>query len=181
VLQAVQPLLFGLRVLDIAALPGDEQLLGAWTAAAGHDEAASSSSSSQQVKWSHLLHLQQSSQEWAAAVAAFSEKWPAWWSEDVQDSYAQFVDGAAVVIPAIKQQFADAIELCRTLVAAAPLPVVYNNPSCGSFAGVSEAAASCKACAGCSCRYCSVACQKADWKRHKGACKRMAAAGQTCV
>jgi hypothetical protein len=144
-------------------------------------DSSDSSSSSQQVKWSHLLHLQHSSPQWAAAVAAFSEKWPSWWRVKVEDSYAEFVDGAAEVVPEIKQQCADAVELCRTLVAAAPLPVVCNNPSCGSFAGVSEAAASCKACAGCSCRYCSVACQRADWKRHKHACKRMAAAGQTCM
>jgi hypothetical protein len=79
------------------------------------------------------------------------------------------------------QHYAEAIGLCRALAAAAPLLVVCNNPSCGNTEGVSEAAAASKACAGCRCRYCSVACQRADWKRHKGACRRMAAAGVACV
>lgn len=51
--------------------------------------------------------------------------------------------------------------------------MVCNNPSCETLAGVSEASASCKACTGCGCRYCSVACQGADWRRHKQACQRM--------
>jgi hypothetical protein len=76
-----------------------------------------------------------------------------------------------------EQLYADALQLCRTLTAAAPITVVCNNPSCENLAGVREAAASCKACAGCSCRYCSVACQRADWKRHKRACRQLAAAG----
>jgi hypothetical protein len=158
-----------------------EDLLAAG-AAAGHDEATSSS---QQAKWSHLLYLQHSSPKWAAAIMAFSEKWPTYWAEDLEHRYAQFFGGAAVVMPNIKQQCAVAVKLCRTLVAAAPLPVVCNNPYCESLAGVSEAAASCKACAGCSCHYCSVACQRADWKPHRSACKRMAAQqpadGHICV
>uniref|UniRef100_A0A383WDM2 MYND-type domain-containing protein n=1 Tax=Tetradesmus obliquus TaxID=3088 RepID=A0A383WDM2_TETOB len=201
VLGAVQPLLLGLQALGSVGAPGcGGQLQAVETeaaaAAAGPNEASSSSSNSsnvptsatcgsstsssssgQQVKWSHLLHLQQSSPECAAALAAFCGKWPMWWEELVPDSYAHATGSNAVLEPTIKQQFADAIELCRALVAAAPLPVVCNNPSCESFSATSEAAASCKACAGCGCRYCSVACQKADRKRHRGACKRMAAAG----
>jgi hypothetical protein len=76
------------------------------------------------------------------------------------------------------QQYAAAVGLCRALAAAAPLPVGCNNPSCGNTEGAGEAAAASKACIGCRC---SVACQRADWKRHKGACRRMAAAGQACV
>lgn len=134
------------------------------------------------MKWGHLLQLQQTSQEWAAAVTGFSSKWPNMWKEgSLEDTYAEFVAGADVVVPTTKQLFADAVEFCRTLVAAAPLPVVCNNPDCGSFASVSEAAASCKACAGCGCRYCSVECQRGDWKRHRRACKRMAAAKLSCV
>jgi hypothetical protein len=64
------------------------------------------------------------------------------------------------------------------LVAAAPLPLVCNNPGCENMAGVSEAGGARKVCAGCRCRYCSAACQAADWRRHKRACKRMAAAGR---
>jgi hypothetical protein len=82
-------------------------------------------------------------------------------------------------VPAL--QFAEqCMQLCRALVAAAPLPLVCNNPGCEAMAGLSEAAAARKVCAGCRCRYCSAACQAADWRRHKRACKRMAAAGQAC-
>jgi hypothetical protein len=80
----------------------------------------------------------------------------------------------------IGQLYTYALEFCRTVVAAVPLPVVCNNPSCENMGGVSEAAAAGKLCVGCRCRYCSAACQAADWKRHRRACKRMAAAGQAC-
>jgi hypothetical protein len=75
----------------------------------------------------------------------------------------------------------EAVGLCRALADAAPITVVCNNPSCENLAGVSEAAASCKACPGCRCRYCSAACYRADWRRHKHACKQLAAAGFTCA
>jgi hypothetical protein len=80
----------------------------------------------------------------------------------------------------VGQLYADALELCRAVVAAAPLPVVCNNPSCERLEGISEAAAAGKLCAGCRCRYCSAACQAADWRRHKRACKRMSAVGHMC-
>jgi hypothetical protein len=66
-------------------------------------------------------------------------------------------------------------------VTAAPITVICNSPSCDHLGGVSEAAAACKACAVCSCRYCSVACQRSDWKRHKQACRLLAAAGESCA
>jgi hypothetical protein len=134
------------------------------------------SSASQQVKWGYLLRLQQCSPQWAAAVAAYEANQPNW--EEVQRGY---MPSSVTAAEQHSQQYAEAIGLCRALAAAAPLPVVCNNPSCGNLEGVSEAAAASKACAGCRCRYCSVACQRADWKRHKGACRRMAAAGQACV
>ncbi|KAF6254936.1 hypothetical protein COO60DRAFT_273590 [Scenedesmus sp. NREL 46B-D3] len=80
----------------------------------------------------------------------------------------------------VDQLHTDALELCRALVAAVPLPVVCNNPNCESLEGASEAAAASKMCAGCHCRYCSAACQAADWRRHRRACKGMVAAGQKC-
>jgi hypothetical protein len=80
----------------------------------------------------------------------------------------------------VGQLYTDAIQFCRAMVAAASLPVVCNNPSCERLDGISEAAAAGKLCAGCRCRYCSAACQAADWRRHKRACKRMSAAGQMC-
>jgi hypothetical protein len=134
------------------------------------------SSGSQQIKWGYLLRLQQCSPEWAAAVAAYEANQPDW--EEVE---AGVLPSTAAAAEQLIQWYAEAIGLCRTLVAAAPLPVVCNNPSCDNTEGVSEAAAASKACAGCRCRYCSVACQRADWKRHKRACRLMAAAGQACV
>jgi hypothetical protein len=78
------------------------------------------------------------------------------------------------------RQFADAVKMCRGLAAAAPLKLLCNNPSCEDFSGVSEAAATAsKRCTACRCcNYCSVACQRADWKRHKHACRHIAAAGE---
>jgi hypothetical protein len=63
--------------------------------------------------------------------------------------------------------YQDALRLCRTVTAVAPLPVVCNNPGCGELGGVSEAAAARYVCAGCGCRYCSAACQAAGWRGHK--------------
>jgi hypothetical protein len=169
-----------------AAAAASEALAG--DACAGPPEQSSSSSSigstrnsdtssaSQQVKWGYLLRLQQCSPQWAAAVAAYEANQPNW--EDLQP---WALPSTAAAVEQHSKQYAEAVGLCRALVAAAPLPVVCNNPSCGNIEGVSEAAAASKACAGCRCRYCSVACQRADWKRHKDACRRMAAAGQACV
>jgi hypothetical protein len=135
---------------------------------------SSSSSSSQQAKWGHLLQLQQVNAHWAAAAAAFDTKWSSYnWSglESQLDSCT--VSEAETN----KQLFSDALQLLRVLAAAAPLTVVCNNPSCQNLSGVSEAAASCKACGRCRCRYCSGACQRADWQRHKAGCRALAAAG----
>jgi hypothetical protein len=146
---------------------------------AGSSSGSSSNSNGiragQQLKWGYLLHLQQCSPQWAAAVAAYEASQPHWEEEN-----AVVLPSTAAAAEQHSRQYAEAIGLCRALAAAAPLPIVCNNPSCGNTEGLSEAAAASKACAGCRCRYCSVACQKADWKRHKDACRRMAAAGQAC-
>jgi hypothetical protein len=146
---------------------------------AGVDGSSSSRSDrdGQQAKWGHLLRLQQYSPQWAAAAAAFSTKWH---DIDWQLMSNWQATGSSLTAEHIDQLYADALALCRKLIAAAPLTVVCNNPSCESLEGVSEAAACCKACAGCGCRYCSVECQRSDWKRHKPACKCMAAAGLMC-
>jgi hypothetical protein len=133
-------------------------------------------SAGQPVKWGYLLRLQQCSPQWAAAVAAYEANQPS--REEVQ---AGVLPSSGAAAEQHSQRYAEAISLCRALAAAAPLPVVCNNPDCENTEGVSEAAAASKACAGCRCRYCSVACQRAEWRRHKGACRRMAAAGQACV
>jgi hypothetical protein len=133
---------------------------------------SSSSSSNQPATWGHLLRLPQINAQWAAAAAAFDAKWQSYdW---------QGVSSMATEAAAVEQLHKDALQLCRVLADAAPLTVVCNSPSCRTLAEVSEAAASCKACVGCGCRYCSVVCQRGDWKRHKVACRCMAAAGMMC-
>jgi hypothetical protein len=77
----------------------------------------------------------------------------------------------------MRQLYQDALRICRTFTALAPLPVVCNNPGCYELSGVSEAATARYVCAGCGCRYCSAACQAAGWRSHKKACRRMAAYG----
>jgi hypothetical protein len=182
VLEVMQPLLAAMRSLGMAPSPvvaaGSAAAAASASASSSSSAAASadSSSSSHHTKWGHLLCLQQSSQQWAAAVAAY----------DASHPYPEAaVEGAlpssAAAAEQLAQQYAEALALCRTLAAAAPVTVVCNNPSCSNLAGVSEAASACKACAGCRCRYCSVDCQRADWKRHKRACRLLVAAGMTCA
>uniref|UniRef100_A0A383WED8 MYND-type domain-containing protein n=1 Tax=Tetradesmus obliquus TaxID=3088 RepID=A0A383WED8_TETOB len=134
-------------------------------------------SSSQPVSWGYLLQLQQNSASWTAKVAAFDAKWPGW-RVDVRSLHAD--SSSEEAMQQTQQQYTDARKLCKALAAAAPLPLVCNNPGCESLARVSEAAAASKRCGRCKCRYCSAACQTADWERHKHACKGMAAAGLTC-
>jgi hypothetical protein len=128
------------------------------------------------VKWGYLLQLRQYSPGWAAAAATLIENWPSL-EKLVTSTAAEEVFSSQ----RCAQLYIDAVALCRALADAAPITVVCNNPNCESLAGVSEAAASCKACSRCKCRYCSAACQAADWKRHKHACRQLAAAGYTCV
>jgi hypothetical protein len=205
-LHALQPVMFTMATLGMLELAaGDAQDRAAAAAAAGdaQDRAAAaavaggpdvtaasgsnpqatnaSSSSSTQLKWGHLLYLQQFSPEWAAAVAAFNVEWPGWWRDDIEARCAVLRSGAPLLLEGVQSMYDDALQLTKTLVDTAPLPAVCNNPKCEGLSGVSEAAAACKACAVCMCRYCSVTCQRADWKRHKPACKRLAAAGLTCA
>jgi hypothetical protein len=173
--------------------------------AAAAGSSGSSGSSSQQVKWGYLLRLQQASPCWAAAVAAFDAKWPGW-HDDAHNAIAGCAGPiSAEAMQQTQQQYTETLELCRALAAAAPLPLLCNNPGCENLARVSEAAATSKRCTRCKCHYCSAVCQKANWEQHiiiimlpnqaiastpsaprpweqhKHACKRMAAAGQTCV
>jgi hypothetical protein len=156
----------------------------------GSGGASSSSSSSnnssgsrvQQKKWGYLLQLHQASPRWAAAVAAYDAgSWDLLQQALDTDTLWLNIGSTPGGWERVAQQYRATVELCRVLAAEAPLPLICNNPSCDNLAGVSEAAAACKKCAGCRCCYCSAACQTADWKRHKAACRRMAAAGLTCV
>jgi hypothetical protein len=157
-------------------------------AAGGSSSSSSSSSSieasSQQVKWGYLMRLQQINPQWAAAWEAYQAQLQDW--EEVTSgappsSAAAEPPPAAAAAEQSTQKYTAAIELCRALVTAAPITVICNNPSCENLSGVSEAAAACKACAGCGCRYCCVACHRTDWKRHKQACRLLAAAGERCA
>jgi hypothetical protein len=147
---------------------GADMSAGSAAAVSGSAASSSTSSSMGQAKWTYLIEVQ-CSKEWTEAAAAFDSKWPD--SLDVQQ-LEEPVD--------LGQLYADVLQLCKALAAAAPLPLVCNAPSCENLTGLSESAAAVKSCAGCCCRYCSAACQAADWRRHKKACKRMAAAAQAC-
>jgi hypothetical protein len=135
-----------------------------------------SSSSSQQVQWRYLLDLLQADPVWAAAAAKFRAAKGA--LDQQRCVNLAYEDDCAELDT---QRYAEGLEMCKALTAAAPLTVVCNNPSCENLAGVSEAAAASKLCVGCRCRYCCAACQAIDWRRHKRACRRMAAAGQSCA
>jgi hypothetical protein len=169
------------------------------------DESGNSSTSctgAASVRWGYLLLQLQQSKGWAEAAAAFDSKWPdalrvlnaaladqsntgtagnigssSSSSTAVGASSSQQQQQQPSAQDDISQMYADALQLCRALVAAAPLPLVCNNPSCDNLAGASETAVATKLCAGCRCRYCSAACQAADWRRHRKGCKAMTAAG----
>jgi hypothetical protein len=140
-------------------------------------DAGRSSSTGLQPKWSYLLCLQQSSKKWRTATAEYEVS-----SVDLAGFrlLAGAMEEGSNFAADLERSFKESLQLMRTFAAVAPLPVVCNNPSCENLGGVSEAAAACKVCAGCRCRYCCAACQRADWLRHKRACRRMAAAGATC-
>jgi hypothetical protein len=181
-LTAVQGALGTLKVLEVVP-----QLGGSTTAASAaasssssnssrevcRSSSSSSGSSSEQIKWCHLLQLQHSPQL-AAAAAEFVAKWPNWYTDK------SLVIDAPAVAAQIEEKYANALQLCEVLAAAAPLRGVCSYMGCEKLAGVSEAAAAGKICGGCKASYCSVACQKADWPLHKHACKRMSAAGERC-
>jgi hypothetical protein len=126
------------------------------------------------VQWGYLLQLQQSSPRWAAAVAAYEAGcWDLLRQPFDLNTKWQHISSTPGGWEQVTQQYRAAVELCRVPAAEAPLPVICNNIGCENFAGVSEAAAACKKCARCSCRYCNRACQEADYQRHKAACRRM--------
>ena len=64
--------------------------------------------------------------------------------------------------------------LMKLLMAEVPSPVGCNSPACVDLSEDSEHEGSNRRCAGCKVAcYCSEACQKAHWKEHRGACKRL--------
>jgi hypothetical protein len=166
-------------------------------ARAGHSSCSnagsSSSSSSAPVRWQYLLRLLES-RKLAFATAAFSSKWTISRIESVisankldPKAVSEGWESGEVIAAALSsenfvqlhQLYHDALSVCQTLTAVAPLPVVCNNPGCWvrTLEHASEAAAARYVCAGCGCRYYSAACQAAGWRSHKKACRRMAACG----
>jgi hypothetical protein len=137
---------------------------------------SSDNSSGSKLKWGHLLKLQQSSAHWAAAVTAHSTSCKNSITGPQLQGDDESAAGMARQVEQTRREYAASIALCKELAAAAPLAVVCNNLGCSNLAGVSDAVTGARACSGCRCRYCSVECQKADWQRHKHACRSMAAA-----
>jgi hypothetical protein len=138
----------------------------------GSQSSSSSSSSSRTVRWQHLLRLHESRKLMAAVTAL---RWAPGHIVPLIVSDALRVSSREQMH--LRQMYQDAMDVCRSLVAVAPLPVVCNNPQCKALHRVSDAAAARYVCAGCGCRYCSAACQAAGWRSHKKACRRMAACG----
>jgi hypothetical protein len=97
----------------------------------------------------------------------------------------QTVDDSAVAAAAhsskkeaMNKIYSAALQFCRVLAGAAPLPHLCNNLGCSSLAaGGTEAAAAVKVCSGCGAWYCSAGCAAAHWRQHKKACRRMRALG----
>ena len=93
------------------------------------------------------------------------------------NSHKVLVEGGPVAVLGVPdyermvQLLEQLMALCEGVVAAVPLPLGCNNPSCTSLDGVSEASAA-KVCSGCKkAHYCGTACMKAHWKEHKPYCK----------
>jgi hypothetical protein len=181
-----------------AAVAAAEARHAASSADASAAAAAVEGNGTGRIKWAYLQHLQQHS-SWLEAAAAFNTNWPnvtvdidRLEYEDCTPTSSSSSGGTGNVEAGstgmhsshqpvnIDKLHADALQLCRALVAAAPLPLVCNNLSCNNFVGSSETQAAAKVCAGCRCRYCSAACQAADWRQHRTACKSMVAAELAC-
>lgn len=162
-----------------------------------------SGSAGRRARCSYLLQLGQS-RKLTAAYAAYTAKWPATSAVDCNNTTSTHDSGSAgggaapvatkggggrssVVkspkVCSIKQdtctgeQYSDAVQFCRVLVDAVPLPHICNNLDCRSLSKTSEAAAAVKVCSGCGAWYCCSDCAVAHWLRHKQACRRMAALG----
>jgi hypothetical protein len=156
----------------------------------GHPPSSSSSSSAGHVRWDYLLQLGRS-KKLTAAVSDVSSNWAAGDMQqtvaavlqDVNSPAGAAADPDAAVAAAthsrkqaMDEMYSAALQFCRVLAGAAPLPHLCNNLGCSSLAaGGTEAAAAVKVCSGCGAWYCSAGCAAAHWRQHKKACRRMAA------
>jgi hypothetical protein len=177
------------------------QLLGLGSTAQPCSSGCSSNSSGSSVRvcWAYLLQLARSKKLAAACdkmASAASHYEEAMALGDKTDSkYAHTDDhkgfcepttaAAALLLAAAhsrnqaaNEMYGAALQFCRVLAGAAPLPHLCNNLGCSSLAaGGTEAAAAVKVCSGCGAWYCSAGCAAAHWRQHKKACRRMRALG----
>jgi hypothetical protein len=76
-------------------------------------------------------------------------------------------------------EFVQQLRAAGAALTCLPTHMTCNNPSCSNVAGPSElqlVTGSSSQCGGCrTARYCSRTCQLEHWKRHKPACKALAA------
>jgi hypothetical protein len=206
-LQAFAQLVVALRLLGLLpqdAADGTGPGVTADATAVRRNSSSSSSSSSsaglssiQQTKWAYFMDLGIAENQSVVEATAALDNSP--WADVLSRLFLSEISVAdslradsgvaanrsAGTVPAEhaarnSQLYTTSLELCRAVVAAAPLPQGCSNPRCENMAGLSEASAARKVCAGCRCRYCSAACQVADRRKHRHACRRMAAAGQAC-
>jgi hypothetical protein len=167
--------------LPAAAAPADGQ---------PPSSSSSSSSSAGHVRWGYLLQLGRS-KKLTAAVSDVNSNWAAGDMQQTVGAVLQDVNSPAGAAAdhdsavaaathsrkqAMDEMYSAALQFCRVLAGAAPLPHLCNNLGCSSLAaGGTEAAAAVKVCSGCGAWYCSAGCAAAHWRQHKKACRRMAA------
>jgi uncharacterized membrane protein YgcG len=145
------------------------------------------SSTAEGVQWVYLLQLRRSKKLQAAAQvmdSTFNDSrtelcksvfMGTEWLED-RASPAAAVQGRR---EHMQDMYSAALQFCRVLAGAVPLPHLCNNLGCSSLAaGRTEAAAAVKVCSGCGAWYCSAGCAAAHWRQHKKACRRMVALGR---
>jgi hypothetical protein len=174
---AAEDLVLALQRLGVASAAGDNS---SSSDSSSSVHGSRSSSSSKQVRWSYLLRLQQSSPKWAAAVAAIHHKQPRFAQHDQSGSDQHAATSSSGLdcddVALVQQQYDDALQLLRALVAAAPVTVGCSSLACQNLAGVRDTAAAESRCSRCKCcHYCSTACQVADWLLHKQVCRKLAA------
>jgi hypothetical protein len=152
------------------------EVAGTAATAAADREPPYSSSSAGHVRWGYLLHLGRS-KKLAAAVSDVSSSWSA---ADMQqtvaavlqdvnspagaaaDPYSAVAAAAHSRQQAMNAMYSAALQFCRVLAGAAPLPHLCNNLGCSSLAaGSTEAAAAVKVCSGCGAWHCSAGCAAA--------------------
>jgi hypothetical protein len=164
--------------------------LGTVVQPCGNFCSSNSSGSSGRVRWAYLLQLARSKKlaaafdKMAGVASQFEEVVALIIVVESNPAPRQADDQAACEAAATalsRKQFAAemysaALQSCRVLAGAAPLPHLCNNLGCSSLtAGGTEAAAAVKVCSGCGAWYCSAGCAAAHWRQHKKACRRMAA------